>query len=112
VEQLYSADLDCKAIKLSGTQLQEESTMSVYVLQNLIRDVNRKPEARASYFAAPDEFVAGYDLTAEERDALLRLDIGRLYGLGVHALLLRPFTLLHKVSEPDYLKAIREGASA
>jgi hypothetical protein len=27
--------------------------------------------------------------------------------MGVHGLILRPFTLLHEVSEPDYLKAIR-----
>jgi len=33
--------------------------------------------------------------------------VGALYGMGVHGLLLRPFTILHKVAEPDYLKAIR-----
>jgi hypothetical protein len=29
--------------------------------------------------------------------------------MGVHGLLLRPFTLLHQMPEPDYLKAIRAG---
>jgi hypothetical protein len=36
-----------------------------------------------------------------------RLDMGALYGMGVHGLLLRPFTILHNVAEADYLKAIR-----
>jgi hypothetical protein len=81
--------------------------MSLYGLQKLIRDVNRKPDRRAAYMAAPEAFADGYDLTAPERDALVRLDIGALYAMGVHGLLLRPFTLLRQMPEPDYLKAIR-----
>jgi hypothetical protein len=81
--------------------------MSVYALQKLIRDVNRKPQCREAYFQAPDKFAADYDLAEGERDALLKLDMGALYAMGVHGLLLRPFTILHKVAEGDYLKAIR-----
>ena len=81
--------------------------MSLYALQKLIRDVNRKPQSRDAYFQAPAKFADGYDLADRERDALLRLDVGALYGMGVHGLLLRPFTILHKIAEPDYLKAIR-----
>lgn len=81
--------------------------MSVYALQKLIRDVNRMPACRTSYFEAPARFAEAYDLTDEERAALLNLDIGRLYAKGVHGLLLRPFTILHSIAEPDYLKAIR-----
>jgi hypothetical protein len=81
--------------------------MSVYALQKLIRDVNRKSECREAFFAGPAAFSAKYELTESERDALLTLDVRRLYALGVHALLLRPFTILHKMPEPDYLKSIR-----
>ena len=81
--------------------------MSLYGLQKLIRDVNRLPQARDAYFQSPAKFAEGYDLADRERAALLALDVGELYGLGVHGLLLRPFTILHKVAEPDYLKAIR-----
>jgi Aromatic-ring-opening dioxygenase LigAB, LigA subunit len=81
--------------------------MSLYELQKLIRDVNRKPSARKAYFDAPAQFVDSYALTEQERAAVLGLDIGELYAQGVHGLLLRPFTILHSVSEPDYLKAIR-----
>ena len=81
--------------------------MSVYALQKLIRDVNRRPQCRDAYFQAPAKFADGYDLAEDERNALLSLDMRALYGMGVHGLLLRPFTILHKVAEPDYLKAIR-----
>jgi len=81
--------------------------MSAYTLQKMIRDVNRYPERRTAFFASREAFVAGYVLTGEERDAMLALDIGKLYALGVHGLILRPFTILHKVPEPEYLAAIR-----
>ena len=84
--------------------------MSLYALQKLIRDVNRKPDCRTAYFASPGEVASKYELSEEERAAFLGLDVGRLYALGVHGLLLRPFTLLHKMPEPDYLKAIRQEA--
>ena len=81
--------------------------MSLYALQKLIRDVNRRPESREAWFKDRQTFAAGYDLSQDERTALLDLDIGKLYAMGTHALLLRPFTILHQISEPDYLKAIR-----
>ena len=81
--------------------------MSAYALQKLIRDVNRKPTCREAYFLSPQKFAEGYGLSEPEREALLNLDVGSLYGLGVHGLLLRPFTILHQMPEPDYLKAIR-----
>lgn len=81
--------------------------MSTYALSKLLRDVNRNPELRERYFDDKESFAAGYSLTDEERQALLSMDIGSMYRFGVHGLILRPFTLLHKVPEPDYLKAIR-----
>ena len=81
--------------------------MSLYALQKLIRDVNHKPACRDAYFQSAAKFADGYDLTAEERAALVGLDIRTLYAMGVHGLLLRPFTLLRQMPEPDYLTAIR-----
>lgn len=81
--------------------------MSTYALSKLLRDVNRNPEMRERYFNDKEAFANGYALTDEERTALLALDIGAMYRFGVHGLILRPFTLLHKVPEPDYLEAIR-----
>jgi hypothetical protein len=80
--------------------------MSLYQLQKLIFEVNRNPERREEYRKDSAAFAERYDLTAEEKDAVVRLDIRALYQRGVHSLLLRPFTLLHRVSNEDYAKAL------
>jgi hypothetical protein len=84
-----------------------DGRMSLYALQKLIRDVNRKPACRDAYFQSAETFAASYDLAPDERAALVGMDIRRLYAMGVHGLLLRPFTLLRQMPEGDYLKAIR-----
>jgi hypothetical protein len=81
--------------------------VSVYALQKAIRDVNRDPAMRAAFFEAPAAVAARYALSDPERDALERRDYAVLYSMGVHGLLLRPFSILHSVSEADYLRAIR-----
>jgi hypothetical protein len=82
--------------------------MSAYALQKAIREVNRNPAAREAFFADRAGYAAGYDLRADERDALATNDITALYRLGVHGLILRPFTLLQQMPEPEYLAAIRK----
>jgi len=81
--------------------------MSLYSLQKLIRDVNRKPDVRAAFFDSPQELAERYELSRPEQEALVARDYSALYRLGVHGLLLRPFSILHRVSEQDYLEAIR-----
>ena len=81
--------------------------MSLYQVQKLLRDVNRDISNRERYMQNPETFAEGYDLTPEERAAILDLDYGALYAMGVHALILRPFSLLHKEPEPRYLEALR-----
>jgi hypothetical protein len=80
--------------------------MSLYQLQKLIYHVNRDASLRERYRRDPGELIRGYDLTEEEATALLNVDVRALYRLGVHSLLLRPFTLLHKISNDDYAKAL------
>lgn len=80
--------------------------MSLYQLQKLLYHVNRDPALRERYRQDPLAFVKNYDLTEEEANAALNVDVRRLYALGVHPLLLRPFTLFHKVSAEDYAKAL------
>jgi hypothetical protein len=80
--------------------------MSLYQLQKLIYEVNRNPERREAYRADGVAFASRYDLTPQEQEAIKKLDIRKLYQLGVHPLLLRPFTLLHRVSNEDYAKAL------
>ena len=81
--------------------------MSLYQVQKLIYHVNRDPERRERYRQDATAFVKTYDLTEQESAAILQLDVRALYTMGVHSLLLRPFTLLNKVSNEDYGKALK-----
>ena len=81
--------------------------MSLYQVQKLIYHVNRDPERRERYRQDATAFVQGYDLTEQEGAAILNVDVRALYTLGVHSLLLRPFTLLNKVANEDYAKALK-----
>ncbi len=83
--------------------------MSLYQVQKLIQAVNRDPAAREKYFNARDSLLDEYELEDDERTAIMEFSIGSLYEMGVHPLLLRPFTIINGVSEEDYLVAIREG---
>jgi Aromatic-ring-opening dioxygenase LigAB, LigA subunit len=81
--------------------------MSLYQLQKLIYHVNRDPARRERYRQDPATFVTSYELTDDESKAALHVDVRTLYSMGVHSLLLRPFSLLHKISNEDYAKALK-----
>ena len=81
--------------------------MTLYTLQKAIREINRDPLVREQFMASPDSIATRFQLTELERNALIARDYGTLYRMGVHGLLLRPFSLLHQQPEPDYLRAIR-----
>ena len=81
--------------------------MSLYQLQKLVYHVNRDAAHRERYRQDPAAFIKGYELTEAEANAALTVDVRTLYTIGVHSLLLRPFSLLHKVSNEDYAKALK-----
>ena len=81
--------------------------MSLYQLQKLIYHVNRDPAAREHYRSDPKAFVQGYELSEQEAAAVVAVDVRSLYSCGVHSLLLRPFTLINKVSNEDYARALK-----
>ena len=81
--------------------------MSLYQVQKLIYHVNRDAERREQYRQDAGAFSKKYDLTAGESAAVLNVDVRALYTMGVHSLLLRPFTLLNKVSNEDYANALK-----
>ena len=81
--------------------------MSTYALNKLLREVNRNPQTRDKFFADRAAVAADFDLSEDERDAVVSNNVAQLYKLGAHGLILRPFTLLQKMPEPDYLAAIR-----
>jgi hypothetical protein len=51
--------------------------------------------------------VAEFELTEDERRAVLDADFRALYRMGVHSLLLAPLAATLGVSFPDYLAALR-----
>jgi hypothetical protein len=82
--------------------------MSAYALNKMLREVNRNPAARQRFFENAEAYAADYELSDDERRAFLACDIGALYRFGAHGLILRPFTLLQQMPEPEYLRLIRE----
>jgi hypothetical protein len=83
--------------------------MSLYQLQKVFFDINRDPVAQGRARDNLAMFIERYDLSDEERNALLQRDIGLLYVLGVNCQLLMHFAALCKIAWPDYLELMREG---
>lgn len=83
--------------------------MSLYQVQKLIFQLNRDPRTQERYASARDSVLAEYELTMEERAALVEPDIGLLYVLGVNGQLLMHFAALHKIEWLDYLERMRQG---
>lgn len=83
--------------------------MSLYQVQKLIYQLNRDPRTRERYASERDSVLAEYELSDEERAAIVAPDIGLLYVLGVNGQLLMHFAALHKIEWNDYLERMRQG---
>lgn len=83
--------------------------MSLYTLQKLIYTLNRDDAAKAEFKAEPGAFVARFELSGEERAAVLEHDIGKLYVLGVNGQILMHFAALVGIEWADYLQKMRGG---
>lgn len=81
--------------------------MSLYQVQKLLFAVNRDREVRARFVRERERLVGEYELTADERRAILDTDFHALYRMGVHSLLLGPLAAALGVSFPDYLAMLR-----
>jgi hypothetical protein len=81
--------------------------MSLYEVQKLLFHVNREPKMFERFLGERETLIAEYQLTEEERRALLDTDFRSLYQMGVHSLLLGPLAATLGVSFPDYLAILR-----
>jgi hypothetical protein len=81
--------------------------VSLYQVQKLLFDVNRDRQARTRFLDERERLVGEYELTADERRAILETDFHVLYQMGVHSLLLAPLAATLGVSFPDYLAVLR-----
>jgi hypothetical protein len=83
--------------------------MSLYATQKLLYQLNRDPRLQARFREEPGSVIGEYDLTGEERAALLKPDIGLLYVLGVNGQILMHFAAFSGMAWPDYIEAMRKG---
>jgi hypothetical protein len=83
--------------------------MSLYALSKLLFDLNRLDEVKVAFRADPQAIVARYDLSDEERGAILEPDIGLLFVLGVNGQILMHFAAFCGIEWSDYLQRMRDG---
>jgi hypothetical protein len=86
--------------------------MSLYAMQKFLFALNRDTDVQRRYSEGGetrDELLATYDLNEEEREAIDKGDIGKLYVLGCNGQLLMHFAPLLGIAWADYLEAMREG---
>lgn len=81
--------------------------MSLYTVQKVIFRLNNDAKMRRRFASDRDAVLAEHTLTQEERRALADADVGRLYMMGVHPLLLAPFAGRSGLKWPDYLAALQ-----
>ena len=85
--------------------------MSLYQLSKLLYVLNRDDNAKSRFRTEPAAFTADFDLTDEERKAVLTHDIGLLYVLGVNGQILMHFAALCGIAWQDYLQMMRDGVT-
>ncbi|MDX3904653.1 MAG: hypothetical protein QHC78_03060 [Pigmentiphaga sp.] len=80
--------------------------MSVLAIQQLIYDLKRDKKLAVRWAANREDAVQGYELSAEEARAVVQADLAALYGMGVHPLLLAPFSRMAKLTREQYAAAL------
>ena len=85
--------------------------MSLYQVQKFLYNLNRDDRVKAQYADSLDELLADYELSREERTALVDGDIGLLYVLGVNGQILMHYAAHLGIEWFDYLDLMREGVN-
>jgi hypothetical protein len=83
--------------------------MSLYYVQKFLYQLNRDSGVRKRFDADRGELLAEYELSDEERNALLEGDIGLLYVMGVNGQILMHYAALLGQPWDVYINAMREG---
>ena len=83
--------------------------MSLYGTQKLLFHLNRDPGAQERFRDDLSALLDDYELDAEEREAIVAGDIGKLYVLGSNGQLLMHFAALLGMPWAAYIEAMREG---
>ncbi len=83
--------------------------MSLYQVQKVLYALNRDARVQEQFREEPARLLRDYDLTDEERQALVDGDIGLLYVLGVNGQILMHFAAFLGIAWFDYLELMRDG---
>ena len=83
--------------------------MSLYQLSKLLYNLNRDDKMKAQFAQNRSLILAGYDLSEEEKNAIINADIGLIYVLGVNGQILMHFAALCGIEWADYLQMMRDG---
>ena len=78
-------------------------------MQKFLFDINRDPAVQQRFLADRTQVLAVYDLTPEERDAIIAGDIGLLHVLGANGQLLMHYAALLGMEWSAYIAAMRDG---
>lgn len=78
-------------------------------MQKFLFDINRDPVMQKKFLADRGAVADGYELTPEERGALIAGDIGLIYVLGANGQLLMHFAALLGMEWSAYIAAMRDG---
>lgn len=83
--------------------------MSLYYVQKFLFEFNRDRRLQEAFESDPAGALESFDLTDEERAALVGADFGKLFHLGVNGQILMHFGAHHGVPWPEYLKELKAG---
>lgn len=83
--------------------------MSLYYTQKFLYQLNRDDDVKQLFSTNPVSLLEQYDLSDEERTALLNGDIGLLYVLGVNGQILMHYAAYLAIEWFDYLDLMKQG---
>jgi len=83
--------------------------VSLYQVQKFLYELNRDERFQKHYQEDPEGLMDDFDLTDEERRALIEPDVGLLYHFGVNGQILMHFAAFHQIDWQDYLQRMRDG---
>jgi hypothetical protein len=83
--------------------------MSLYSTQKFLYQLNRDAQVQQRFRDDRAALLDDYELSDEERSAIMAGDIGKLYVLGSNGQLLMHFAALLGMPWADYIEAMREG---
>lgn len=81
--------------------------MSLTTTQAVLFRIKNDPAAREAFKADRAQFVAQFNLSAEEARALVLGNVAELWRLGVHPLLLVAFSRIAGMSAMEYRRLLR-----